>query len=159
YPNKIVTLATIGTDPTLVRGLTPKIERHFRQSWFGNEAGPDGKPFEIHYNTGYQPPPLDGVWATAPYLHNGSVPTLYNLLKSDTRPKVFTRSYQARLEDYDAERVGWKVTELAEAPRAATSADARRVYDTMQPGRSNAGHTFGDDLTGDERRAVIEYLK
>jgi mono/diheme cytochrome c family protein len=61
------------------------------------------------------------------------------------------------VEDYDAERVGWKVTALDSPPGAG--AEARRIYDTTKPGRSNAGHPFGDDLTDDERRAVIEYLK
>jgi hypothetical protein len=49
---------------------------------------------------------------------------------------------------------------LERGPAAAAPAHERRkVYDTTQPGRSNAGHTFGDDLTEDERRALIEYLK
>src|SRR5687768_642052 len=161
YPNKVIPLAKIGTDPSLVRGLTPKIEEHFRKSWFTQERGPDGAGIELKYNTGYQAPPLDGVWATAPYLHNGSVPTLHHLLKSSERPKVFTRSYRTGVEDYDAERVGWKVTELtdadARAPRSGRA--AREVYDTGKPGRGSEGHTFGDDLTEDERRAVIEYLK
>jgi hypothetical protein len=160
YPNKIIPLDKIGTDPSLVRGLTPAIEEHFRQSWLLRERGPDGKPFPLRYNAGYQAPPLDGVWATAPYLHNGSVPTLHHLLKSDERPRVFTRSYKTRAEDYDSDRVGWRVTEL---PPDEATAHARRaprsVYDTTRPGRSNAGHTYGDALTADERRAVIEYLK
>jgi hypothetical protein len=79
YPNKVVPLAKIGTDPSLVRGLTPAVEEHFRQSWFTKERGPDGRPYPLRYNEGYQAPPLDGVWATAPYLHNGSVPTLHHL--------------------------------------------------------------------------------
>src|SRR5688572_12358815 len=97
YPNKIVPLAKIGTDPTLVRRLTPAIEEQFRKSWFTRERGPDGRPFPLRYNAGYQAPPLDGVWATAPYLHNGSVPTLHHLLKSSDRPEVFTRSYGTQL--------------------------------------------------------------
>ena len=159
YPNKIVPLAKIGTDPTLVRGLTPTIEEHFRKSWFTQEIGPGGKPFPLRYNEGYQAPPLDGIWATAPYLHNGSVPTLHHLLKSDERPKVFTRSYRTGVEDYDEQRVGWKFTELLKAPSAMSAREGRQIYDTSKPGRSNAGHMFGDDLSDDERRAVIEYLK
>jgi mono/diheme cytochrome c family protein len=164
YPNRIVPLAKIGTDPTLVRLMTPAIEEHFRQSWFTRERGPDGRPYPLRYNSGYQAPPLDGVWATAPYLHNGSVPTLHHLLKSGDRPRVFTRSYLTGVDDYDAQNVGWKVTELREPPgpgvRGADSGpDPRRIYDTTKPGRSNAGHTFGDDLSDDERHAVIEYLK
>jgi mono/diheme cytochrome c family protein len=157
YPNRIVPLAKIGTDPSLVRLMTPAIEEHFRRSWFTRERGPGGLPYPLRYNSGYQAPPLDGVWATAPYLHNGSVPTLHHMLKSADRPRVFTRSYRTGVEDYDAERVGWKVTALDSPPGAG--AEARRIYDTTKPGRSNAGHPFGDDLTDDERRAVIEYLK
>ena len=159
YPNKIVPLARIGTDPSLVRGLTPAIEDHFRQSWFTREQSPQGGPFPLRYNEGYQAPPLDGVWATAPYLHNGSVPTLHHLLKSSDRPRLFTRSYRTGVDDYDLERVGWKVTELSAPPPARSRDEARKVYDTSQPGRSNAGHTYGDELTDDERRAVVEYLK
>jgi mono/diheme cytochrome c family protein len=159
YPNKIVPLAKIGTDPSLVRRLTPAIEEHFRKSWFTREFGPDGQPFPLRYNAGYQAPPLDGVWATAPYLHNGSVPTLHHLLKSSDRPKAFTRSYRTSVDDYDADRVGWKMTELPQPSPARSAREARQVYDTSKPGRSNAGHTFGDHLADDERRAVIEYLK
>jgi len=159
YPNRVIPLEKIGTDPTLVRSLTRKIEDHFRKSWFTGEKGPDGKPFPLHYNGGYQAPPLDGVWATAPYLHNGSVPTLYNLLKSDTRPKLFTRSYGTGADDYDAKKAGWKVTELPAVPKGLSGEEFRRIYDTSRPGRSNSGHTFGDSLSEDERRAVIEYLK
>ena len=159
YPNRVVPLSKIGTDPSLVRGLTPKIEQHFRESWFSNERGPDGEPFPLKYNTGYQAPPLDGVWASAPYFHNGSSPTLHDVLKSDTRPKLFTRSYRTGVEDYDAEKVGWRVTELTAAPRPASAREARQFYDTTQPGRGNAGHTFGDSLTDEERHAVIQYLK
>ena len=75
---------------------------------------------------------------------------------------MFTRSYRTGVEDYDAERVGWKVTDLTagDMPQTAgASTGPRRVYDTTRPGRGNAGHTFGDDLTDDERRAVVEYLK
>ena len=162
YPNKIVPLERIGTDPSLVRGLTPAIEEHFRRSWFTQESGPDGGPFPLRYNAGYQAPPLDGVWATAPYLHNGSIPTLHHLLKSSQRPGVFTRSYGTGVEDFDFERVGWKATDLAGAARDSAPAlpsDAFQIYDTSKPGRSNAGHTFGDDLTDEERWGVIEYLK
>lgn len=159
YPNKVVPLEKIGTDPSIVRGLTPAIEEHFRTSWFTQERGPGDAPYPLRYNAGYQAPPLDGIWATAPYLHNGSVPTLHHLLKSSERPKVFTRSYRTGREDYDGGRVGWKYSELLKALAYGSPREARQVYDTSLPGRSNAGHTFGDDMSADERRAVIEYLK
>lgn len=160
YPNKTIPLDKIGTDPTLIRSVTPQREAYYRTSWFGQSPGPDGKPYPIHYNEGYQAPPLDGVWATAPYFHNGSVPTLDGVLNSSARPRIFTRSYGTDRDDYDPVRAGWKVTELDRAPDpSAPAEERRRVYDTTQPGRSNAGHRFGDRFTEDERRAVIEYLK
>lgn len=159
YPNKVVPLGKIGTDPSLVRGLTPRVEAHFASNWLSVEPGPDGRPYPLRYNEGYQAPPLDGVWATAPYLHNGSVPTLWAVLKSADRPARFTRSFGTAVEDYDAERVGWRTTPVGEEPPGRSPRDARRTYDTTKPGRSNAGHTYGDKLTDAERRAVVEYLK
>lgn len=160
YPNKIVKLDVIGTDPMIVQSLTKKMESHFRDSWLGREPGPDGKPYPIRYNDGYQAPPLDGVWATAPYFHNGSVPTLAHVLNSKSRPKIFTRSYRTEIDDFDQTRVGWKIEE-PNAPAAPNlpAAQRRRIYDTAQPGRGNGGHTFGDKFTEEERGAVVEYLK
>ena len=68
--------------------------------------------------TGYQAPPLDGIWATAPYFHNGSAPTVYHVLNSKARPKIFTRSYRTDLDAYDAVKLGWKVDVLTEQARS-----------------------------------------
>ena len=109
---------------------------------------------------GYQAPPLDGIWATAPYLHNGSVPTIYHVLKSGERPRIFTRSFRGDALEYDQRGVGLKFRTLANAPDPSLPAiDRRKVYDSTQPGRGNSGHTFGDRLTEEQRMAVIEYLK
>jgi hypothetical protein len=161
YPNRIVPLAEIGTDPVRHRSVSEAYGAAYAASWFGKESDGwfvDGKL--LRWTPGYQAPPLDGVWATAPYLHNGSVPTLEGVLNSKARPRLFTRSYRTGAEDYDSVRVGWKVTELAAPPAAdVPPIERRKVYDTTQSGRSNTGHTYGDDLTDAERRAVIEYLK
>jgi hypothetical protein len=160
YPNKVVPLAKIGTDPTLAKSLTPEGLRLWNASWFAHEKGPNGELFQAVDRGGYQAPPLDGAWATAPYLHNGAVPTVYGVLNSKTRPKVFTRSYRTEKEDYDPVRLGWKITVLNGPPDAKLPAvERRKIYDTTQPGRGNGGHTFGDPLTEAERMAVIEYLK
>jgi cytochrome c553 len=157
YPNKVVPLAEIGTDPNRHRGVGPLYGEAYVGSWFGKEKA-DAKM--IRATDGYQAPPLDGAWATAPYLHNGSVPTLDGVLNSKARPKLFLRSFRTGEADYDQERVGWVITELRARPDPRVPAiERRKVYDTTQPGRSNAGHTYGDDLTDDQRRAVIEYLK
>ena len=160
YPNKIVDLDVIGTDPTRALGISVAAREHYERSWFGQERGPDGRLLGVQNHRGYQAPPLDGVWATAPYFHNGSVPTVYHVLNSKARPRIFTRSYRTGGEDYDPVRLGWKIR-----PVDATTAERlpprqrRLIYDTRLPGRGNGGHTFGDRLSESERLALIEYLK
>ena len=156
YPNKVVPLADIGTDPKRFENIGAKFGHAYNASWFAREE-PDGKP--VTPTAGYQAPPLDGVWATAPYLHNGSVPTLDGVLDSAARPRVFTRSFRTGEADYDRAKVGWTVTACPPPGPGASGFERRKVYDTTQPGRGNAGHTYGDHLTAEERRAVVEYLK
>jgi len=99
---------------------------------------------------GYIAPPLDGIWVTAPYLHNGSVPTLEALLNSDLRPKYWSRDFDK--PEYDYQKLGWKYTK-EEKPGGKT------VYNTDLPGYGNYGHNYGDKLKEKERKAIIEYLK
>jgi hypothetical protein len=154
YPNKIVPLDKIGTDRRRYDGITQKFGDYYAKSWFN-------KDYPIRDTAGYQAPPLDGIWATAPYLHNGSVPTVYHVLNSKRRPKIFTRSYRTDLDAYDAGKLGWKIEVLGAKPDAKKLApiEFRKIYDTSAVGRGNGGHTFGDKLSEDERMAVIEYLK
>jgi hypothetical protein len=101
-------------------------------------------------------PPLDGVWATAPYFHNGSVPTLWHVLHPAERPTVWRRTPTG----YDDSRVGLEVEELTELPPGRLrSSDRRTFFDTRKPGKSAAGHDFPDVLTEAEKAAVLEYLK
>jgi hypothetical protein len=154
YPNKVVPLDKIGTDRRRYDGITRKFGEYYAKSWFNQD-------YPIHEPEGYQAPPLDGIWATAPYFHNGSAPTVYHVLNSKARPRVFTRSFRTDLDAYDARRLGWKIDvhDAAPDPRKLPSIEFRKIYDTTQPGRGNSGHTFGDKLSDDERMAVIEYLK
>jgi hypothetical protein len=153
YPNRIVPLDEIGTDRSRYDGLSQELGDYFNRTWFAEES-------KAASTSGYQAPPLDGIWATAPYFHNGSVPTVYHVLNSKARPRIFTRSYRTDADAYDAVRLGWKVRELKESPEPKLSAfEKRKIYDTTHPGRGNGGHTFGDKLTEEERMAVIEYLK
>jgi len=158
YPNKIVPLDIIGTDRTRFQGLSDAAGLYYNKSWFAQGTSPD-QAYPTRRTEGYQAPPLDGIWATAPYLHNGSLPTVYHVLNSKARPRIFTRSYRTDAADYDAERLGWKIQVLAAAPVGLSPYEARKIYDTTQIGRGNRGHTFGDDLSDEQRRAVIEYLK
>ncbi|MDV7389857.1 hypothetical protein RZS08_00830, partial [Arthrospira platensis SPKY1] len=105
----------------------------YNRSWFA-ESEPRSY-FEPEL--GYIAPPLDGVWATAPYLHNGSVPDLESLLDSAQRPVYWSRS--GRSEDYDYARVGWQYA-------VEKNAKGKWTYDTSLPGYSNKGHYFGDVL-------------
>lgn len=148
YPNKVVSLDVVKTDPVYVNYIHQSgITQWYNSSWFAqSEPRSWFEPLP-----GYIAPPLDGVWATAPYLHNGSVPTLGALLNSPTRPVRWQRSGDSN--DYDWENVGWKYTEAKKAKKKGW------VYDTTLPGYGNQGHTFGDDLSHDERKALITYLK
>ena len=153
YPNRIVRLKEIGTDSTRFENIGTKFNEAYNASWFAKEGYP------IQTTKGYQAPPLDGIWATAPYFHNGSAPTLADVLNSTARPKLFTRSFLTGEADYDKERVGWKVRTVEAVPVKLSGYERRKYYDTTQRGRGNGGHTYGDDLTAEERRTVIEYLK
>jgi hypothetical protein len=123
----------------------PKFVDWFNKSWFTQGENPASL---VPYK-GYIAPPLDGVWITAPYLHNGSVPTLEGVLNSDARPTYWTRNFDK--PEYDYNKVGWKY-ETAEQP-------TKGAYNTTMPGYGNYGHYFGDKLNDNERKAVIEYLK
>lgn len=99
--------------------------------------------------TGYIASFLDGIWLRAPYLHNGSVPTLRDLLEApERRPKVFYRGYDV----YDQVKVGF-VGDGVEAQRVGTR------HDTTQKGGSNQGHVFGTQLPAEDKDALAEYLK
>jgi mono/diheme cytochrome c family protein len=161
YPNKVIPIDEIGTDPKRFEGVELAYGEAYEKSWFGQEKGEGiagGK--QIRATKGYQAPPLDGIWATAPYFHNGSVPTLYHVLNSKARPRLYSRSFRTDEADYDKVHVGWKVTELnSPAAPNVSPIEQRKIYDTQKPGRSNTGHVYGDDLSEEERWAVVEYLK
>ena len=113
YPNKIIPLDEIGTDPNRYHGISAAFARHYNQSWFSHEnPGWLTEDYKARATAGYQAPPLDGIWATAPYLHNGSVPTVYHVLNSKARPRRFTRSYRTDRDAYDPAHLGWKVQVL-----------------------------------------------
>jgi len=99
--------------------------------------------------SGYNAVFLDGIWLRAPYLHNGSVPTLRDLLKpAAQRPKIFWRGYDL----YDPVDVGF-VSQGPDAERVGTRTDV-----TAKSG-GNQGHEFGTELSAADKDALLEYLK
>lgn len=134
-----------------------KTDRHRLDEWTQGAAdaynsGAGGYTFNTSHfrkTNGYESSPLDGIWLRAPYLHNGSVPSLIDLLElPDRRPKIFWRGYDV----YDQEKIGF----------LSDGDDARKFgfrYDTSLPGNSNEGHLWGVDLSADDKKALIEFLK
>jgi len=111
----------------------------------------EGYPWQFtHFRKtdGYVNMPLDGVWLRAPYLHNGSVPTLRALLYPEERPERFYRAYDV----YDFDAVGF-VSAGPEAQREGV------LFDTHLRGNGNGGHLYGMELPEDRKAALIEYLK
>ncbi|MCB9235460.1 MAG: hypothetical protein H6581_27640 [Bacteroidia bacterium] len=148
YPNLLVELDKVETDPVLSEVYQEQVDfvNWYNSSWFGQ--GVHGARMESE--GGYVAPPLDGIWATAPYLHNGSVPTLEDLLKSSQRPTFWRRSFDTG--DLDYQKVGWNYAQYG-------SKQDNQTYDATKPGYGNQGHTFGDVLSDAQRTALIEYLK
>ncbi len=157
YPNLVLGLDEVGTDPTLVVGASQFAGRFvdwFNASFYGETA-------DLAPARGYIAPPLDGIWATAPYLHNGSVPSLATLLDSSTRPTYWTRPNQDGTgNDFDPVAVGWQWVAVDHGQAGETTSSAKaKIYDTTLLGYGNGGHTYGDTLSGADRAALIEFLK
>jgi hypothetical protein len=95
----------------------------------------------------YKARPLTGIWSTAPYLHNGSVPTLADLLEDEGQRPV---RFAPKPHSFDATRVGLQYGD---------DATGAPVFDTRQRGNSNAGHRYGTALSGAEKAALVEFLK
>ncbi len=100
----------------------------------------------------YESRVLHGIWATAPYLHNGSVPNLWELLTPPEQRKPF---FMVGSKKYDPVNVGYVTDEspFKDSGKLVVSGSG------VQPGNSNAGHDFGTKLPDDEKWQLIEYLK
>jgi mono/diheme cytochrome c family protein len=147
YPSLLIPYDQVGTDPELAleSWVNPATAQWFGESYYAGAGASWLEP--VH---AYIAPPLDGIWATAPYLHNGSVPTLAGVLDSSLRPASWTSAFgDADFgQAYDLDQVGWRDTP-----------STGEKYDTSQPGYSNRGHQYGDGLTAADRQALLEYLK
>ncbi|MEO0066050.1 MAG: hypothetical protein RI983_1376 [Bacteroidota bacterium] len=119
-------------------------------------ANGDDRPNKIRAYAGYKARPLDGVWSTPPFLHNGSVPNLYELLSP---PEERSTTFWLGTYEYDPIKLGY----------VSMQSNKSFLFDTRLPGNSNAGHAFSDEkkvtgkigrkLSHEERMAIIEYVK
>jgi len=134
-----------------------KTDRHRLDMWtqqaadtYNNFAeGYEWKFNNLRKTNGYVSVSLDGLWLRDPYLHNGSVPSLQDLLETpENRPQVFYRGYDV----YDPEKVGF-VSSGSEAEPVGFK------YDTSVPANGNQGHLYGTALFPQDKKALIEYLK
>jgi mono/diheme cytochrome c family protein len=145
FTGQITDIAQIGTDPERLRSFTAPLAEKM------NTLG-TGRPWKFtrfRKTNGYANMPLDGVWLRAPYLHNGSVPTLRDLLSPpDQRPAVFYRGCDV----YDFDNVGF-VSAGPEAERSGVR------FDTTLRGNGRQGHVYGTDLKADQKEDLLAYLK
>lgn len=139
-------IEAIGTDPYRLNAYTATFAAN-QYTLYPNS------PYRFtHFRktNGYSNQPLDGIWARAPYLHNGAVPTLRDLLEPPAaRPQRFYRGNDV----FDPVRVGF-VSDVASAGSARYFA-----FDTSLPGNGNLGHTYGTTLPPADKDAIVEYLK
>jgi len=143
----IIPVAEVGTDKNRMEHWTEEAAREFNTQmdsyvWgFNNFKGNTG---------GYVALAMDGVWARAPYLHNGSVPSLKDMLEPvENRPKSFYRGNDV----YDQQTVGFVSDVESRGGRPFFR------YDSSLRGNSNAGHLYGTELKPEEKTALIEFLK
>jgi mono/diheme cytochrome c family protein len=147
----------VGTD----RGRLDIVTAEFIEAFNSSPLAADGS---LKKSRGYAATPLTGVWANYPYLHNGSVPTLYHLLGPvSQRPAIFQVTAARTL---DRTRVGQplyqdpRLERLGEPELVRRFGDDRNWFNTTRPGSSNAGHDLWSRIRTDaNRRALIEYLK
>jgi len=151
HPNRLVSQRRMGTDSVRWAAADPRALQILE------DIGYTGL-IEPRKSGGYVAPDLAGVWATAPYLHNGSVPTLWHLLHPENRPERFMVGGHAL--DYDRMGIAGAVARdgTYRYPAGYVPWSRPMVYDTREPGRSNAGHEI-PNLTEADKRALLEYLK
>jgi mono/diheme cytochrome c family protein len=153
FPNRLVPQAEMGTDSARWAMVDTAFLGALNRTSFARYATPAR-------TGGYVAPILSGVWATAPYLHNGSVPTLWALFSPAARPVAFPVGGH-RL-DYTDVGIALDVDAggVASYPGDHVPWSTPELYDTRKPGLSNRGHErYTAALSDDEKRDLIEYLK
>jgi mono/diheme cytochrome c family protein len=153
YKEKVIPVSLTGTDPDRIRSANLSVITAVNRSVFG-------KHVRLANTDGYIAQPLDGIWCRGPYLHNGSVPTLADLLlPAAQRPVSF---FVGGDTGYDMQHLGVAYTEelAPDGNRRGIRVSARQFeFNTRDPGNSNGGHGFSNKLSDADRMALLEYLK
>ena len=145
YLGKVEPWEDIGTDRARLDSYTQDFQQRQVTELF---AGTEHAFREFRKTDGYANMPLDGLWLRGPYLHNGSVPTLYDLLNApEERPVTFSRASDV----VDGAKGGF-------VSPPCTEAAGGFCYDTRLPGNSNAGHVYGTGLSAAEKADLLAYL-
>jgi hypothetical protein len=138
----------LGVDPHRLDSYTDQFRQYQLTNFFA------GTPHQFKYfikTDGYSNLPLDGLWLRAPYLHNGSVPTLVDLLNPpDERPAAFVRGS----DTLDPDRGGFVAPPCVPPSRPTEPF----CYDTSKPGNGNGGHLYGVDLPAEQKSDLLAYL-
>jgi len=163
YPGTLTEILDVDTDANyssityeISKRLQPIIETSVlaTANKFGKDFAETYSPMvEVGVRTGVVPPPLVGIWASPPYFHNGSVPTIYMVLKPKSRPSEWLRPSISK-DGYDRIRLGFLIEEDSKS-----STPSIEMYRTSEFGKSNSGHTFAEDWSDNDVYAVIEFLK
>ncbi len=134
-------------EQTAVSALQPPLSPEELAAAIGYRVPAEGfPPYRPKNLLAYRARPLDGIWATAPYLHNGSVQNLYELLRPGNERKT---SFYVGSRKFDPKRVGFKSQRKGK----------RFLFDTTAPSNSNLGHDYGVWLSEGEKWALIAFLK
>lgn len=140
-----VDIDTLGTDPHRLNSFTVGLVDKFHQF--------KTPPFDFdayRKTQSYSNTPTDGIWMRAPYLHNGSVPTLWDLLQApERRPEIFYRGSNV----IDEAKVGF----VSDGPDMKEPQYFK--FDTRLPGNHNSGHVYGTQLSDEQKWDLIEYMK
>jgi mono/diheme cytochrome c family protein len=143
--NKVIPIMEIGTDPEDVSAWSKQAADALARRL--KELGVNDASTTESY--GYVAAPLDGIWLRAPYLHNGSVPNLRDLLNApEKRTRLFYRGHDV----LDPINVGFIVS-------GQEAKESGFLFDTTVRGNGNGGHMYGVDLQEAEKEALLEYLK
>ena len=139
-------IETIGTDPYRLNSYTVA----FASNQYTLYPQSAYRFTRFRKTNGYANQPLDGIWARAPYLHNGAVPTLRDLLEpAAARPARFYRGYDV----FDPVKVGFVSSVPSEGALRYSE------FDTARPGNGKDGHSYGTGLPAADKDALVEYMK